>query len=90
MTPDADQNTPHHLDADIQTPDGSESPPQGWANSPFLFRSINPAIIYSKFLDKTVIMDTTYSPGQLQTEMDTFSGWCTWNYLDLNSFKTKK
>lgn len=35
-------------------------------------------------------MDATYSPGQLQTEMDMFAGWCMQNYLDLNSFKTKK
>lgn len=32
--------------------------------------------IYIKYLDSSVIMDTTYSPGELRTKMDTFAGWC--------------
>lgn len=35
-------------------------------------------------------MDTTNTPGQLQSVMDIFVEWCTCNYFDVNSSKTKE
>lgn len=75
----------------------STGAPQGSVISPVLYtlytndcRSNNPDITYIKYSDDTVIIDTTNSPGQLQSEMDSFAGWCRQNCLDLNTSKTKE
>jgi len=47
-------------------------------------RSNNPGIIYIKYSDEIVIMDTTNSSQELQTEMELFAEWCKQNCLDLN------
>lgn len=71
--------------------------PQGSVISPVLYtlytndcRSTNPGITYIKYCDDTVIMDTTNSQVQLQSEMDIFAEWCRRNCLDLNASKTKE
>ncbi|KAJ8365311.1 hypothetical protein SKAU_G00141420 [Synaphobranchus kaupii] len=75
----------------------STGAPHGSVISPVLFtlytdncRSSDLDIIYIKYLDDTVILDTTNLEGRLQTEMDRFSEWCRGNYLDLNASKTKE
>uniref|UniRef100_A0A8C6KM50 Reverse transcriptase domain-containing protein n=1 Tax=Nothobranchius furzeri TaxID=105023 RepID=A0A8C6KM50_NOTFU len=71
--------------------------PRGSVIAPLLFisymsdcRSSTPGITYIKYSDNTLIMDTTNTEGLLQTELDSFSLWCTENCLDLNISKTKE
>ncbi len=62
---------------------------QGSVISPVLFtlytdssRSSDPEIIYIRYSDDTVIVDTTNSKGQLKAQMDMFSERRRGNYLD--------
>ena len=65
--------------------------------SPVLFtlytndeRSENPDMVFIKYSDETVIVDTTNSAQQLQSVVDDFSLWCRDNHLTLNISKTNE
>lgn len=53
-------------------------------------KSTNRGIMYIKYSNDTLIMDSTKSLGQLQAEMDIYAEWCRKNCRDLNISKTKE
>lgn len=71
--------------------------PQGSVISPVLFtlytddcRSSDPEMLYIKYSDDRVIIDTTNSNNRISKEIHNFAGWCENYYLDLNPSKTKE
>ena len=75
----------------------STGAPQGTVISPVLFtlytddcRSPDPDMLFIKYSDDTVIVDTTNSDSRIIEVMDGFAEWCNNNFLDLNPSKTKE
>ncbi|KAJ8363921.1 hypothetical protein SKAU_G00127520 [Synaphobranchus kaupii] len=75
----------------------STGSPQGSVVSPVLFtlytddcQSNCPEIMFIKYSDDTVIVDSSNSDDKLQSAVSQFQQWCEVNLLDLNVEKTKE